>query len=61
MPIRTEQDYRRAVVELQRLERATPDTPEFDRRHELLAQTAQYEQRHQLPPCTKRPGGHAGP
>lgn len=45
-PIRTEADYRAALLEIETLMRAEPDTPEGDRLDVLVTLVAAYEARH---------------
>jgi hypothetical protein len=52
MQIRKASEYRAAVNQVQRLSRAAPGSPQFRRRHTLLAAMAAYEQRKERPEWT---------
>jgi hypothetical protein len=52
MEIRKASEYRKAINEVQRLDRAREGSLAFRRRHELLAAMAAYEQRKERPQWT---------
>lgn len=54
LKIDTEEQYRDALSEVQRVDSAQPGTPEFRRLHALRAALFDYEQRHLRP--ANRPG-----
>jgi hypothetical protein len=55
MPLKIEraEEYRRAIREVQELDRARPGTREYERRQELRAAMHEYELQLQKPECRK--------